>query len=140
MTLSSQESLEKFFCMICQLHNNSFCLKVCNKAQAVTIFTLFLHRKIWVIQMLENICQVCQHYSIVRRFKSIHKETLLFLQKLFNYHFALQKPCQTSTSGEPPDVYMKQQNRSIIIKITVECFKQPVIQNFFLNIIYSYNT
>ena len=38
MTLYSKKKLEKFFSMLCQLHN---CLKACKKSQAVTIFTLF---------------------------------------------------------------------------------------------------
>ena len=40
--------------------------------------------------MLENIRQACQHWRKVRRFESMHKRTLLFPRKVFNFHFALK--------------------------------------------------
>ena len=105
-----------------------FCLKASNKSQTVTIFTLFsCIEKFKVIQMLENIYQVCKHWRKTRRFESMQKKNFLFLPKLFNFYFALKKPCQNSTFVKPSDVCIKQENRSIIIKIIVKCFEQPVI-------------
>ena len=86
--------------------------------------------------MLENIRQICQHSSKVERFENMYaRENFFVLED--QYLFCPQKPCQCPISQELPEVSLKQQNRSIVIKVIAKCFKQTVIQSSSSNTIYN---